>query len=47
MKQPINLKQYKKWLEKEYGKPCKRYGFGCYLCIVWRNYEDLKQIINL
>lgn len=44
IKSGIDLKQFRKYLIKYYGKKCKSYAIGCFTCQVWRVYENLKQI---
>lgn len=45
-KSGINLKQFKKWLEKNVGKKCKEYTVGCLACQAWKIYEDLKSLLE-
>jgi hypothetical protein len=47
MKTGIDLKQLKQYLEKNYGKKCRTYSFGCITCQVWRAYEDLEELLEI
>jgi len=42
----IDLKQFKKYLIKEYGEMCHDYCWDCIVCRVWRVYEDLEGFIK-
>jgi hypothetical protein len=41
----VDLKQFKKYLLKEYGEMCHDYCWDCIVCRVWRLYEDLEGFI--
>ena len=43
----VDLKQLKKWIEKNYGTKCKKFAFMCPCCEAWRIYQLLKEIIEL
>ena len=38
----INLKQFKKYLIKNYGEMCHDFCWSCVLCRTWRVFEDLE-----
>ena len=46
METGVDFEQLKKFIIKAYGKPCKEYSAGCVNCLIWRTYEDLKQLID-
>jgi hypothetical protein len=41
MKTGIDLKQFKKFIEKEIGKRCKGSTYGCLICSAWDLYDHL------
>ena len=43
----IDLKQFRKYLLKNYGKKCECFAIGCANCQVWLVYEQLKDIIKI
>ena len=43
----VDLKEFKKYITKNWGKRCKEYVFGCYVCMAWRCYDDLESLIFL
>jgi len=47
MKTGVDLKQFKKWVAKDWGKRCGDYAFGCYVCAAWRVFDDLKALIDI
>jgi hypothetical protein len=46
MKKRVNIVQFKKWLEKVYGKKCPDYCYGCPNCRLWRLYEELESFLE-
>ncbi len=42
----INLKKFRQWLLKNVGKKCEKYDIGCYVCVVWRIYDDLELLLK-
>ena len=47
MKQDELLKELKKQLEYDWGKPCKDYADGCGVCRIWFAYKILHQSYGL
>jgi len=45
-KNGIDIKQFKKFLEKEVGEKCKDYSWDCFVCRGWRIYEELESYID-
>jgi hypothetical protein len=45
MKNGINLKQFKKYLIKNYGEMCHDYCWDCIVCRVWKVFDDLEGMI--
>ena len=46
MKKGIDLKQFKKWIQKDIGdKPCKGFTFDCLNCFAWDVYEKLEALL--
>ncbi|MFA5752870.1 MAG: hypothetical protein WC910_07375 [Bacteroidales bacterium] len=43
----IDLKGWKKMLEKHYGKRCSEYSFNCIECEVWRLYDQIKAFVDM
>ena len=41
------LKELKKWITENYGKQCKDFNIGCYVCQVWLAYDILDQAISI
>ena len=42
----VNLKQLEKWIKENYGKKCEEEAIGCFCCIAWRTYSELKQVLK-
>lgn len=42
----IDLKGWKKLLEKHYGKRCPEYSFNCLVCEVWRVYDIIESFVD-
>ncbi|MDP3765903.1 MAG: hypothetical protein Q8R04_05305 [Nanoarchaeota archaeon] len=42
----LNVKQFKKWLEKEIGKRCKDYCWDCFVCRSWRVFDEVESYVD-
>ena len=43
----VDLKQLEKWLIEHFGKKkCEQESIGCFCCIAWRTFEELKQLLE-
>lgn len=42
----INLDRLKKALTEKYGKRCKDYETMCYVCRIWRAYDEIKFLVG-
>jgi len=40
------LKSLRVAVESGYGKKCKEYVFGCFVCLAHRNLEDMEELID-
>ena len=38
----INLKELKKWLEKNFGKRCRPFAKNCPCCEAWKLYDNIE-----
>ena len=38
----IDFKRLEKWIKKNIGKRCKKFGTGCYICNAWHGFDILK-----
>ena len=42
----LNLKEFKKWLEKNIGSRCKDYSWDCICCRSWRLFDELSGFVD-
>jgi len=46
MKLEIDLKKFKKYIIKNYGKKCGDWSWGCSVCFSWELYEKLSSWLS-
>lgn len=42
----IDIKQFKKFIEKEYGIRCPEYYWNCQACNIYRLYDEIESLIK-